>query len=652
MSLAARVLYEFGPFRLDPAEHLLLGDGKPVALTPKAFDILCMLAQNSGRLLTKEELMKRVWPNSFVEEANLSVNISALRRALGDTPNGQELIATVPKLGYRFVIPVREVRTETTREPESAEVDPHLPGPQSFDSATIAPPISPSSSPSSVPRSQRWIWVAVGVSLAILLILAGYRYSASTRLASPSAIVPEPRRLAILPFQNLNRDPKSDFLGFSLADAVITKLGYVSALSVRPSSAVQKYRDQVIDIPKVAAELNVDTLLTGNFITDDDQLRVTAQLIDAKEQSLLWKGTVDLKYEKLLRVQDEVAQQIIRNLELKLSPSEAQRIRPSPPVNGLAFEYYLRGVDLYSRGEFALALKMLEESKQLDPNYALTWAQLGRTYTANASFQFGGRDHYSKAQAAFQKALALEPDQIDTHVYMANLLTDTGQVEQAVPLLREALKANPNQAEVHWELGYAYRFAGMLRESAAECERARALDPGVKLHTSALNAYLYLGQYDNFLASLPREDNVAFDFFYRGFGKYYKKDLDSAARDFHRAYELEPSLLHAQIGEALSSGIQNQPSRGIALLRDAEQRIEERGVRDPEATYKIAQAYTVLGDKAAGLRVLEMSVEGGFFPYPYVVSDSLLEGLREQPQYAAVLERARRRHEEFRQKFF
>src|SRR5215469_187926 len=110
MTLSARVLYEFERFVLDPAEQSLLRDGEPVSLTPKAFGILCVLIQNNGRLLDKDELIKAVWPNSFVEEANLSVNISALRRALGDTPNGQELIRTVPKLGYRFVIPVREIR--------------------------------------------------------------------------------------------------------------------------------------------------------------------------------------------------------------------------------------------------------------------------------------------------------------------------------------------------------------------------------------------------------------------------------------------------------------------------------------------------------------------------------------------------------------
>ena len=111
---------------------------------------------------------------------------------------------------------------------------------------------------------------------------------------------------------------------------------------------------------------------------------------------------------------------------------------------------------------------------------------LGRSYTANASFQFGGAEHYRKAEAAFAKALSLQPDEIDARIYMANMFTDTGRVEKAVPLLREALKTNPNHAEIHWELGYAYRFAGMLSESVSECERARQLDPGVKLNSSTL----------------------------------------------------------------------------------------------------------------------------------------------------------------------
>ena len=648
MRLTAQVLYEFDRFRLDPAEQLLLSDGKPVSITPKAFQILCVLIQSNGRLIDKDDLIKKVWPNSFVEEANLSVNISALRKALGDTPDGQKFIGTVPKRGYRFVMPVREIRngsqTETTKQEASAPTRPSALDVQN-------PVLTGPTTPDAVPFTRRLRLAGIGALLIIVLGFIGYSvYKRPTTVARVSTV--EPRRLAILPFQNLNHDPNSDFLGFSLADAVITKLGYISTLTVRPSSTIQKYRDQTVDVTNVSAELNVDTLLTGTFIREGEDLRVTAQLVDVKTQNMLWRDTFDLKYDKLRSVQDNVAQQIIKGLELHLTASEAERMKPDAPVNPLAYEYYLRGVDLYSRGDFVMAIKMLEASTQIDPNYALTWAHLGRAYTADASFQLGGRDRYQKAQSAFEKALSLQPAQIEAHIYMANLLTDTGRVEQAVPLLRDALGTNPNHAEVHWELGYAYRFAGMLDPSVAECERARVLDPGVKLNTSALNAYLYLGQYDRFLQSIPKNSNAAFNAFYRGFGEYYKGDYANAAQDFNHAFEIGPSLLQAQIGKAISDGIAHQVSRGIERLREAEKKIEERGVGDPEASYKIAQAYAVLGDKTSALRVLERSIENGFFPYPYLEADPLLDNLRQEPRFVKLVQVARQRHDSFKHKFF
>src|SRR5262249_3992416 len=178
---------------------------------------------------------------------------------------------------------------------------------------------------------------------------------------------------------------------------------------------------------------------------------------------------------------------------------------------------------------------------------------------ATASFQLGGREQYQRAQAAYEKALLLQPTQIETRVYMANLFTDTGRVEQAVSLLREALQTNANHAEAHWELGYAVRCAGALEESVLECERARELDHGVKLTSSALNGYLYLGQYDRFLRSLPKLEDSALIVFYRGFAEYHQQNREQAARDFDHAFELDPSLLQAQVGKALSYGIAQQP---------------------------------------------------------------------------------------------
>jgi TolB-like protein len=476
----------------------------------------------------------------------------------------------------------------------------------------------------------------------------GYTYSRKSN-ASPTGA--GPRSLAVLPFRNLKQDPETDFLGFSLADEIITKLGYVNALTIRPSSSVDKYRNQIIDPRKVAADLNVDTLLTGSFIKDGDDLRITAQLIDVKPDKILWRESIDLKYDKLLTVQDRVAQRIIKGLELNLSPTEAANLKPEKPISTVAYEYYLRGIDLYSLNEFAAAIEMLEKSTSAEPKYAPGWAHLGRAYTTEASLQFGGRDDYGKAQAAYEKAIALNPSLVEPRIYMANLLTDTGRVEQAVPLLRSVLQDSPNNPEAHWELGYAYRFGGMLEESVAECEKARQNNPQVKINSSAMNSYLYLGDYEKFLQSLPVNDSV-YILFYRGFGEYHVNHREQAAEDFDRAFKRDPSLLPATVGKALSHSIRHDNAGGLKLLGQTEIKMEERGVSDAEGIYKVAQAYAVLGDKASALHMLSHSIGGGFFCYPYFARDPLLQSLRDEPEFKTLMNQALRRHEQFKTAFF
>ena len=622
-------LYEFGPFVLDTAQQRLTRGETVVQLTPKTYDTLLVLVENHGRLLTKDELMKAVWPDSFVDESNLTQQVSMIRRALGETGGERRYIATIAGRGYRFEAPVKQTVKE---QPLPPPVE-NLPEPAAI-------PLTPA------PRRSALLLPALAF-LALGTVALGYYFYQRAQ--------PRPERLrslAILPFQSLREDPKSDFLGFSLADAVITKLGYVRSLSVRPSSAISGYKKGTIDIPKVAAELQVDTMLTGNFIRDGDDLRITSQLIDVKTRNILWRGAFDLKYEKLLTVQDSVAQQIIKGLELSLSPSEVEELKPAKQIDPLAYEYYLRGVDLYANNDFPLAIKMHQKAIEIEAGYAPAWAALGRSSSANASFEFGGREGYRAAQSAYEKALLLQPTHLDAEIYMANLFTDIGRVEQAVPLLRLALQTNPNHAEAHWELGYAYRFAGMLEESLAECERARQLDPSVKLTSSALNSYFYLGEYDKFLQSLPRISDNALILFYRGFGEFYKNNKDQAAKHFDKAFELRPTMLQARVGKALSESIAKRNRPGLALLNEMKSKIEERDVRDSEASYKIAQAYAVLGDKASALSVLRRSIENGFFSYPYFVKDPLLNALRAEPEFTRLLASARERHEAFKRLLF
>ncbi|HKV41685.1 MAG TPA: winged helix-turn-helix domain-containing protein [Blastocatellia bacterium] len=684
MSNKSGCLYQFGPFRLDRDERVLSFEGKPVPLTPKAFDTLFVLVQNNGHVVSKDSLMGQVWPDSFVEETNLAQNISLIRKALSERSDGIQYIETVPKRGYRFIA---KVSLESDSSPDLAVQGPDS-RPRSTPAAQSRPdtelklelePAGPDAGTGSITSTfaveardapapgvavkeghakspaekikarvlLAGLAALIGISIAVLALVYFFRVKPPV----PGTAGRTARTLAVLPFQNLRPDAQTNFLGFSLADAIITKLDYVGSLIVRPSSYIGKYQNREIDPKTVASELNVDTLLTGGYLRDGDELRITTQLIDVNTNRILWRDTIDMKYEKLLTVQDQVAQQIIKGLELNLSPAEAERLRRDVPGDPLAYEYYLRGIDLAQAGKFSVAIDMLEKSVALDPNYGMTWAQLGGAYTARAAFGFGGREDYAKAQAAYQHALKLNPDQLEAHIFLSNFFTDTNRVEQSVPLLREALKTNPNNAMAHWELSYAERFGGMLQESIQEAELARELDPEVKINSSAMNAYLYSGQDERFLKSLPDVEQSAFIVFYRGFARYHLKQYSEAAASFDRAYEMDPSLF-AQIGKALSFGIGGQAQKGKDLLQGTERKVEDNGVSDPEALYKIAQAYIALGDKDSGLRMLRRSIEDGFFCYPYFITDPLLEPVRGEPEYKTLMEQARKRHEEFKKTFF
>ncbi|MFL6450569.1 MAG: winged helix-turn-helix domain-containing protein [Bryobacteraceae bacterium] len=639
-------MYGFEDFRLEPGERRLWRGEASVALTPKTFDLLLFLVEHEGRLLRKDDLIAAVWPDAVVEENNLTVAVSALRKALGESET-RRFIETIPKTGYRFVAQVTELEAERRRVLQDAISPTDPPKPELSENKELEP--KRSILPHKILNfgiSGRYAFLALALVLTAVAVVVF-----SGRLV-PTATSANPRRLAILPFHNLRGNAQDEFLAFSLADAIITKLRHIRTLTVRPSYEIQKYTSQAVDLPKLATDLGVDTVLTGTFIHEDDNLRIAGQLIDVKDREILWKGSFDVRYNKLLTVQDKVAEQIIKGLELTLSPSDAERLNARDKMDPLAYEYYLRGIDLYAKNDFALASKLFEKSIELAPNYAPVWASLGRAYTATASFQFGGAEQYGKAEAAFRRALTLQPESVDAAVYMANMFTDTGKVEQAVPILREGIRRNPNHAEAHWELGYAYRFAGMLTQSVSECERARLLDPGVKLNSSTLTSYLYLGQFDKFTESLPSGDDVALIVFYRGLGEYYKKNAPWATKNFDRAFELDPSLPQARVGKALSFAVHKRRVEADAILRDLENQIHGRGPYDPEAIYKIAQAYAVLGDKSAARRALRHSIDNGFFPYPYLQTDHLLDSLRRDSEFLELVSAARQRHERFKGMFF
>jgi DNA-binding winged helix-turn-helix (wHTH) protein/TolB-like protein len=653
MSLKPPRFYEFDAFRLDRLERRLSRKGETVSLAPRAMDVLLTFVENAERVLDRAELIKRVWPDSDGAEASLAVTISSLRKSLGDRPDGGLYIETIPRQGYRFAVSVSASDSpESTSQHDDAQQQPIAEATEQDRVVLTGKASSAKSEPAHPTTFLRRVAAQKSVAILIAALAVGiavlaYGYFAWRASGNKTAV----RRLAILPFRNLRPDEQTDFLGPSLADATTTMLRNFSSLIVRPSSYANKYRGKDVDPKTAAEELNVDTLITGTFLKEANSLRVTVQLIDVTRGEIISRFPFETKYDRLVTVQDQVARNIIERLHLNLSPEEAVQLRKQTTDNPLAYEYFLRGTDTYSRNEFLAAVPLLEKAVELDPNFAIAWAHLGRAYNASASFNLRGRELQLKSEAAYEQALALNPNLIEATIFMANLFTDSNRAEKAVPILRKLLQANPNIAEARWELGYAFRFAGMLKESIAECERARLIDPNVKRTSSAPNSYLYTGQYEKFLSSLPQDDNAAFLVFYRGLGNYYLKRFDQAAADFDRAYDMDPQL-YTRIGKALSYTMKNQRSVALEELRDVEREIEQKSVGDAEAIYKVAQVYAALEEKRSGLRVLRRSIQAGFFCYDYFKSDPLLENLRDDSEFAQLLEQARERQELFRQAFF
>lgn len=655
-------IYHFGSFRLDLSEELLFRDGAAVNMQRKTFKTLALLVENSGRMVEKEQFFQEIWPDAAVEDGSLTVNISLLRKTLGDDQKGHKFIETVSKRGYRFVAPVRaevvaaatndsqvEVsaiapdgdqveapaitsdgdQVETSAALNGAEIVAAAPRDFNYD---IASQVRALDRVEVVPAASRPVvwrkYYLLGTAVVILALGLGYWLWPA-----------RPRTITVLPFRNLKPEAPTDFLSYSLAEEITTKLGGVRLPELTLVSTA--YRG-----PQLAAEPpQTDLQLTGTYLMQGDEVQVIVRLIETASGEMLWQEPLEVREAQLPRLLDQVARRVMARLGARLTEAQAKLLEAELARDPVAYGYYLEGIDRYAAEDFNATIELLKKSVALDPSYARAWDYLGSAQAVRASTRAGGRADYEQAEAAFQKAIALNPAQPRPQVFLANLLTETNRVEEAVQRLREVLAQHPHYAPAQWELSYAYRYGGLLEESVTWGERALAADPSFRLISPVLITYLYQGHYEKFLASLAALKDKAYVNFYRGFAHYHLQDFPRAQAAFARAYELDPALLQARVGKALSYGLAGQPQSGLALLALVEREVAERGVQDAEGIYKLAQAYAVLGDKPAALRTLRRSITGGFFCYPYLLADPLLVSVRGEPEYNVLLATARQRHE-------
>lgn len=652
-------LYEFGPFRLDVAEKLFLKDEEPVALTPKAFEMLVVLVERSGHLVEKDELLKEVWQDSFVEESNLSQNIYLLRKALGEGPSEHQYIETVPRRGYRFVADVREVR-DLEGDDEACETDIVLEKRTSARILIEEESNEEESNGSKPPEARRMPALVAPVSsrrnvtrtlLALLVVVAcastALLYLRMSKTGKPARTTPQVGSIAVLPFKPLGAESGDELLGLGMADATIIKLSNLQQLPVLPTSAIFKYTGREHDPVASGQELGVETVLDGTVQHSNDRVRVTVQLISLREGRTLWSGKFDEQFTNIFAVQDSISEQVAQALALRLTADERKQLSKRYTENTEAYQSYLMGIYFWNKRTkdgLNKAIDYFQQAIEKDANYALAYAGLADSYHLIVYYGYetsSPTEVYKKAQAAATRALALDETLAEAHTAMAmiqaNYEHDAAASEKS---LKRALALNPSYATAHQRYAWVLLGSGRLDEAIQEMRRALAVDPVSLTINAALGSmFNFARQYDEAIGQLQRtvamDPNFSLARYNLGLAYEHKGMYEEAIAEFERAKELDPDTTDAV--EALGyvyavTGRRNEARKVLAEL-------QETAKHGEVSRYNIALIYAALGQKDQAFEWLERAAADQSLQTIYLRFDPQLDILKADPRFNDFLRR-------------
>jgi DNA-binding winged helix-turn-helix (wHTH) protein/TolB-like protein/Flp pilus assembly protein TadD len=566
-------IVEFGRFRLDRAQALLTREGIPVPLPPKIFDLLVYLVSNAGRLVEKDELIRALWPDSFVEEANLTVNIAALRKALGPPPEGESWIETVPKRGYRFAAPVRRVEMPGAGPPDLKNVE------------------------RSAPRRGR---IRVVVAVLFVTVVSVFIY-----VRRPFRSTADQRvSIAVLPFHELPSGSGDPQIGVGMADALITKLATLPQLTVRPVANVLKYDGADIDFIAAGRALGVDTVLCGSIQRIDKRIRVTVRLLRVQDSQSLWADKFDEFY-NLFAVQDAISEKLANVLALRLTSEDQERMLRRYTESTEAFRLYELGRhEHYEHG--AIALQRFEEAIAADPRYALPHVEIATIYLGISGNGRAAYEKYaSKARQSAETALRLAPDLAEAHVAAADvkriLDRDFGAADRE---LDAALRLNRGSAKAHISRANMLAMEGDLTGAVAEAHTALDLDPFNAEFAGDLAWMLYCSrQYEGAVRWLDE----------------FKQRDPREHIDWNRFYCYLKLSRIQDAAAIMQTALQTYgPNRSVSALlahayalagRTAEARELLRQLGDDWGFYQRAVVDLTLGDRTAALAHLNQAVD-------------------------------------------
>ena len=584
-------------------------------------ELLVVLVEKSGQVVAKDDLMTAVWPGTFVEEGNLTSNISILRKQLGIPPDGGEYIETIPKRGYRFIAAVSQVQNQDTirssDQAASFTLDGHDRG-----------------------RGLR-PGVVLGLVAAALIMMLPVLYWRGVRVTLPGVGSPRIKALAVLPLANLSGDPAQEYFADGMTEALTADLAQIGALRVISRTSVMQFKGTKKALPEIAGQLRVDAVVLGSVALSGRRMRITAELIRASTDQHLWAMTYERDLGDILDLQNEFARTIASEIQAKLTPQEQGRLASKHAVKADAYEAYLKGRYYWntftpealskSIGYFDLAIK-------LDPNYAAAYAGLADAYLA---LQYTGADPpeevHPKALEAAIKSLQLDDSLAEAHAVMATAKAREWDWTAAERESKKAFELNPGSARAHWSYSNQLRQRGRAQDSIAEARRALELDPLSPLTNEVLaDAYRSARQYDlaiqQYRKTLELYPNQSAARDSLGWAYVYKGMYDQGMEEIRNSYGEDPGISPELAYIYAVRGNQGKARKILERLLSVSKQV-------PIEPAHFALIYAGLGMKDEALVMLEHAYRQHSSMMAWLKVDPRFDSLRADPRFQDLMRR-------------